>query len=214
MVFVVWYGVVWHSMVWYGMVWYGMVWYGMVWYGMVWYGMVWYGMVWYGMVWYGMIKTAVKPWTWFERSYWLDQGTCTICSLLVPYLFLILSLAPKAAPKNVSSLSRSLNNLTVIWSHMDNTWGEIKHYRVHLYLGHRKIQNMTTDKNYLTFNGLNKSTIYFFQVQAATSKGEGPLCNRTSGRTLIGGKRSMKCLWNWEILFKELVNGVGTQYLW
>lgn len=77
---------------------------------------------------------------------------------------------------------------------MENTWGEIKHYRVRLYLGHKEIQNMTTEKNYLTFNRLNKSTLYLFEVQAATSKGEGPLSNRTSGRTLIGGKRSLNGL--------------------
>lgn len=53
---------------------------------------------------------------------------------------------------------------------------------------------MTTEKNYLTFYGLNKSAVYLFEVQAATSKGEGPLSNRTSGQTLIGGKKSVRCL--------------------
>ena len=99
-----------------------------------------------------------------------------------------------AAPENVSSLSRSPHNLTVFWSHMKNIWGEIKHYRVYLYSVHKLIRNMTTEKNYLTFYGLNKSTVYLFEVQAATSKGEGPLSNRTSGRTLIGGKKSVRCL--------------------
>jgi hypothetical protein len=114
----------------------------------------------------------------------------------------MLILVPKAAPENVSSFSTGPNNLTVFWSGLNNTWGEIKYYRVHLYTTSRKMEVLSTEKNYLTFTGLNKSTVYKFEVQGATSKGEGPLSVQTSGRTLFGGKEYFSI--NYILLYKKI----------
>ena len=55
-----------------------------------------------------------------------------------------------------------------------------------------KMAVMTTENNYHTINGLNRSTEYAFQVQGATNKGEGPPSVLASGRTLFGGKGYLK----------------------
>ncbi|XP_028393077.1 uncharacterized protein LOC114517517 [Dendronephthya gigantea] len=81
---------------------------------------------------------------------------------------------PKRAPENVTYFSTAPNNLTVYWSALMNTWGEIRYYRVCLYQNNTLLHNTTTQDIYLAFTGLKKDTEYLFRVQGATSKGEGP----------------------------------------
>lgn len=97
-------------------------------------------------------------------------------------------LAPKAAPGNVSSFSLGPNNLTVTWAHLKHTWGKITHYRVFMNTRWNVTTVVTTQNNYVTFSGLNTSTVYTFEVLGATSKGEGPISARARGKTLLGGK--------------------------
>ena len=111
-------------------------------------------------------------------------------TIFLPFKESLLSFSvPKAPPQNVSLLSFGPSNLTVFWSDLDNTWGEIKYYLVHFYSTMRKFGTIKTEDNYFSFTGLNRSTAYMAEVQGATSKGEGPLSIQASGKTLLRGKK-------------------------
>ena len=84
------------------------------------------------------------------------------------------------------------HNLTVFWSTVNNTWGNILRYIVRF---DRK-KNTTTSKrqivdfhyNSTTLHNLTRDTQYRIKVKAVTSGGHGPFSQYIPCRTLAEGK--------------------------